>query len=75
MNRLLIKENLYCGRISIKNSLYYNMISEKNKFIFIHIPGTAGTSIEYAISEASDGKLVQQGAGVWFHPKYSDAVN
>ena len=51
------------------------MISEKNKFIFIHVPGTAGTSIEYAISEAADGKLVQQGSGVWFHPKYSDAVN
>ena len=50
------------------------MISEKNKFIFIHIPGTAGTSIEYAISEVADGKLLQGGAGVWYHPKYSNSV-
>lgn len=41
------------------------MISHKKKFIFIHIPGTAGTSIEHALEEYQSGKLINQGGGIW----------
>jgi hypothetical protein len=36
------------------------MISHKHKFIFIHIPKTAGNSIQNAIKEYSDDKVIRR---------------
>ena len=47
------------------------MISHKHKFIFIHIPGTAGTSIEHALGPYQEGHLTPQDGGVW-HPSMED---
>lgn len=47
------------------------MISHKHKFIFIHIPGTGGTSIEHALESYQEGKLTTQGGGEW-HPTLED---
>lgn len=41
------------------------MISHSKKFIFIHIPGTAGTSIEHALEEYQSGELIRVGGGIW----------
>jgi len=41
------------------------MISHTKKFIFIHIPGTAGTSIEHALSDYQSGRLINTGGGIW----------
>ena len=34
------------------------MISKKNKFIFIHIPKTAGNSIRLAINDYSEDEII-----------------
>ena len=47
------------------------MISHKHKFIFIHIPGTAGTSIEHALEPYQEGSLSVDAGGVW-HPTLED---
>lgn len=41
------------------------MISHKLKFIFIHIPRTAGTAIEHLLEQYGEGKLIDIGGGVW----------
>jgi hypothetical protein len=35
------------------------VISSKKKFIFVHVPKTAGSSIEYALSDYSDDKVTK----------------
>jgi hypothetical protein len=41
------------------------MISQTHKFIFIHIPGTGGTSIEFGLKNYQSGELCGVGGGIW----------
>ena len=51
------------------------MISFKHKFIFIHIPGTGGTSIETGLRRYQEGTLTSSGGGTWIpSARYSSEI-